>query len=123
MRLSGIALFLTIAAATASAQRFSIGEIDAEKPAGQLLQLIGQEPDEAKKVALMEQFVAKFPGDKALGAVYEQMQAAYIKANQPDKVMETTEKLLALDPTYDVAGHQGLQAAQAKKDPDLIKKW
>jgi tetratricopeptide (TPR) repeat protein len=123
MRLSVIALLLTGAAATASAQRFSIGEIDAEKPAGQLLQQIGQESDDAKKLALMEQFVTKFLGDKALGAMYEQMQAAYIKTNQPDKVMETTEKLLALDPLYDVAAHQGLKAAEAKKDPDLIKKW
>jgi tetratricopeptide (TPR) repeat protein len=123
MRLSVIALGLALAAATASAQRFSMGEIDAEKPAGQLLQQIGQESDEAKKLALMEQFVTKFPGDKASGAVYDQMQALYIKTNQPDKVMETTEKLLALDPTYDVAAHQGLKAAEAKKDPDLIKKW
>src|SRR5438105_11819810 len=112
MRLSVIAMLCTFAVATASAQRFSIGEIDAQQPAGQLLQQIGQESDEGKKLALMEQFVAKFPGDKAVGAVYEQMQSAYIKANQPDKVMEVTETLLALDPTYDVAAHQGLKAAQ-----------
>ena len=123
MRLSMIALLLTWAAGTASAQRFSIGEIDAQKPEGQLLQQIGQESDEAKKLALMEQFVAKFSGDKAVGAVYDQMQAVYIKTNQPDKVMATSEKLLALDPMYDVAAHQGLKAAEAKKDPDLIQKW
>jgi tetratricopeptide (TPR) repeat protein len=123
MRFSVIALLLTAAATTASAQRFSIGEVDAQKPEGQLLQQIGQESDDTKKLALMEQFVTKYPGDKALGAVYDQMQAAYIKTNQPDKVIEVTEKLLALDPLYAVAAHQGLKAAEAKKDPDLIKKW
>ena len=82
MKLSVIALLLTLAAETASAQRFSIGEIDAEKPEGQLLQQIGQESDEAKKLALMEQFVAKFSGDKAAGAVYDQMLAVYVKTNQ-----------------------------------------
>jgi tetratricopeptide (TPR) repeat protein len=123
MKLSVIALLLTLAAATTFAQRFSIGEIDAQKPEGQLLQQIGQESDDAKKLALMEQFVAKFSGDKAVGAIYDHMQAAYIKTNQPDKVIETTEKLLALDPLYAVAAHQGLKAAEANKDPDLIKKW
>ena len=43
MRLSVIALLLTLAAGTVSAQRFSIGEIDAQTPEGQLLQQIGQE--------------------------------------------------------------------------------
>jgi tetratricopeptide (TPR) repeat protein len=88
-----------------------------------MLQQIGQESDEGKKLALLEQFVGKFPGDKAVPAVYEQMQELYIKTNQPDKVMANSEKLLAIEPAYDVAAHQGLKAAEAKKDPDLIKKW
>jgi hypothetical protein len=123
MKLSVIALGLACVAATVSAQRFSIGEIDAEKPEGQLLQQIGQESDEAKKLALLEQFAAKFPSHKAIGYAYDQMQTIYVKNNQNDKVMANTEKLLALDPTYDVAAHQGLKAAEATKDPDLIKKW
>ena len=105
------------------AQRFTIGDIDAEKPAGQLLQQIGQEADEAKKLALLEQFVAKFPDEKAVPAVYDQMQAIYIKTNQYDKVIANTEKLLGIEPLYDVAAHQALKAAEAKKDTDLIKKW
>lgn len=123
MKLSIIAFALAFAAGTSFAQRFKIGEVNTEKPEGQLLQQIGQESDNAKKLALMEQFVAKFPTDKALGWVYEQMQAAYVKANQPDKIIETGEKLLALDPEHVAASHECLKAAEAKKDPDLIKKW
>jgi tetratricopeptide (TPR) repeat protein len=123
MRLFAIGVALAISAATLTAQRFTIGEIDAEKPAGQLLQQIGQESDPAKKLALLEQFATKFPNEKALGAVCEQMQELYIKTNQYDKVMANTERLLSLDPTYDVAAHQGLKAAEATKDPEFIKKW
>src|SRR5581483_10816118 len=123
MKLAAITMAWAFAAATASAQRFSIGEINAEKPEGQLLQQIGQESDQTKKLALLEQFAAKFPGDKAIGAVYEQLQDIYVKTNQSEKVVANSEKLLALDPTYDVAAHQGLKAAEATKDPELIRKW
>src|SRR5262249_16766004 len=37
--------------------------------------------------------------------------------------MANTERLLELDPTYDVAAHQGLKAAETTKEPDLIRKW
>jgi len=122
MRLS-LAVLVSFTIAIGSAQRFAVGEIDAEKPAGQLLQQIGQEGDEAKKLALLEQFVQKFPDEKATPAVYEQMQAIYIKTNQYDKIIANTGKLLAIEPLYDVAAHQGLKAAEAKKDTELIKKW
>ena len=123
MRFSVMVLALAWAAGTASAQRFKLEEVNAETPEGQALQQIGQESDEAKKLALMEQFVAKYPKDKAVGWVYEHMQEAYVKANQPDKIIENTEKLLALMPDYAEAAHQALKAAEAKKDPALIKKW
>jgi tetratricopeptide (TPR) repeat protein len=123
LRLRAMAAALVFSAAIGSAQRFSVGDIDAEKPAGQLLQQIGQEADEGKKLALLEQFAEKFPGEKATPAVYEQMQAIYVKTNQSDKVITNSEKLLAIEPLYDVAAHQGLKAAEAKKDPDLIRKW
>src|SRR6185436_13084230 len=84
---------------------------------------IGLESDEAKKVALMEQFVVKFPKDKSVGWMYEHMQEIYVKNNQADKVMANTEKLLELDPTYDVVAHQALKAAESKKDLELTKKW
>lgn len=123
MRFSAIALSLVLAAGTASAQRFRMDDVNTETPEGKEIQQIGTESDEAKKLALMEQFVAKFPKDKAVGWMYEHMQDLYVKGNQYDKIMENSEKLLALDPTYAEVAHQGLKAAEAKKDPALIKKW
>jgi tetratricopeptide (TPR) repeat protein len=122
MRLSTTALLL-LAAAPAWAQRFTINEVNAQTPEGQMLQQIGQESDESKKLSLMEQFVSKYPKEKAAGWVYEQMQTAYAKANQPDKAMELGEKLLAIDPEHAEAAHASLKAAEAKKDPDLVRKW
>ncbi len=71
----------------------------------------------------MEQFEAKAPKHEAIGWVYEQMQVAYLKAGQPDKAIQVGDKLVALDPDHLEAAHQNLKAAEAKKDPDLIRKW
>ena len=104
-------------------QCHQIGEVNAEKPEGQLLQQIGQESDEAKKLALMEQFVGQFPQHEAIGWIYEQVQTAYIKAQNVDKALDVSEKLLAIPPDCPEAAHQALKAAEMKKDANLIKKW
>src|SRR5574340_178481 len=114
---------LLLAAAAASGQCFKVGEINAEKPEGQLLQQIGQEQDAAKRLALMDKFVADYPKHEAVGWIYEQMQAAYVKANEHDKTLAVSEKIAALGAACPELAHQGLKAAEAKKDPDLVKKW
>jgi tetratricopeptide (TPR) repeat protein len=118
-----LALTLTVSAANGFGQCFSLDEVNAEKPEGQLLQQIGQEADEAKKLALMEKLAAEFPKASEAGWVYEQMQALYVKTNNPDKVIEVGEKIMALAPACVESAHQSLKAAEAKKDPDLIKLW
>src|SRR5262249_30231163 len=73
-----------------------------------------------KKVTLMEQFATQYPKHEAIGWVYEQMQAGYLKANQPDKALDTGAKLIALDADDLDAAHNNLKAAEAKKDPDAV---
>jgi len=123
MRLNTLILLLTITAGVATAQRHKLGTVNAETPEGQLLQQIGQSEDDAKKLALMEQFAGQAPKHEAIGWVYEQMQTAYLKAGQPDKALEIGDKLIAMDADDLDAAHQNLKAAEAKKDPDLIRKW
>ena len=119
-----ILTFALILAGFAVAQRLPIPNIDATTPEGQLLQQIGQTQEDAKKLALYEQFVSKAPPKhEAVGWVYEQMQPAYLKAGQPDKTLEIGAKLLAMNPDDAEAAHQNLLAAEAKNDPDLIRKW
>jgi hypothetical protein len=123
MKLRIVTLTLILTAGSALAQRHKLGTVNAETPEGQLLQQIGQAPDEAKKLALMEQFAAQAPKHEAIGWVYEQLQVAYIKAGQPDKAVAIGDKLLAMDAEDLDAAHQNLKAGEAKKDPDLIKKY
>jgi tetratricopeptide (TPR) repeat protein len=122
MKYRTVILALLFASATV-AQRHKLGTVNAETPEGQLLQQIGQMQDEGKKLALMEQFASQAPKHEAIGWVYEQMQSAYLKAGQPEKALEAGEKLFAMDPDDLETAHNNLKAAEAKNDPDLIRKW
>src|SRR3990172_2273975 len=116
-----LALALVLIAAPVTAQRHKL-TINAETPEGQLLQQIGLESDVPKKLALMEQFGAQFPKHEAAAWVYAQMVPAYSEAQQYDKAMDAGDKLLALDPEDVEIAHACLKAAEAKKDPDAVKK-
>ena len=121
MRLVVILIALSL---TAFGQRHKTPEeVDAEKPEGKVLQQIMQENDAAKKIPLLEQFAAEFPKAQHTGWVLEQLQALYVKANQPDKVIAAGEKLLALDPEDPEAALQCLKAAETQKDIASIKKY
>jgi tetratricopeptide (TPR) repeat protein len=111
---------LIVFACTALGQRHKLEEVDAEKPEGKLLQQFLQENDEAKKTALMEQFAAEYPKLETTAWVLEQLQGIYVKANQPDKIIATGQKLLAMDPDDPEAALHCLKAAEAKKDVPQI---
>jgi tetratricopeptide (TPR) repeat protein len=122
MRLWASIALAVFAVLPMQAQRHKL-EINAETPEGQLLQQIGTEADQQKKVALMEDFATKFPNHPGLAWVYGQLQPIYSKSNQFDKVFPITEKLLAFDPADAEMAHGALKAAEAKKDGELIVKW
>jgi hypothetical protein len=119
-RLSVLVFALALSAA---GQRHRIDEINSEKPDGQLLQQIMQEADAAKRTALLEQFSTQFGQNKEMPWVLEQLQAAYVKAGDPDKILAAGDKLLAADPADAEAAMQCLKAAETKKDAGLIKKY
>jgi hypothetical protein len=107
----------------AAGQRHRVEEINAEKPDGKLLQAIMQENDAAKRTALLEQFTTEFGQSKDLPWALEQLQQAYVKANDADKIIAAGDRLLAADPDDAEAAMQCLKAAEAKKDAALIKKY
>jgi tetratricopeptide (TPR) repeat protein len=109
-------------AAPAAAQRHKI-DINTETPEGQLLQQIGITEDEGKKLALLEEFAAKYPTHAGLPWVYGQLQPRYLKASQFDKVFPVVEKLLESDPTDVEMAHGALKAAEGKKEAELIIQW
>jgi hypothetical protein len=122
-RLLATLIFALVWMPIGHAQRHTLGEVNAETPEGQMLQQIGQEQDGAKKLELMEQFVAKHPGHEGAPWVLEQLHIAYAKANQNEKTIETGEKLLALDADDLDASLRNLKAAEALQNTALIRKW
>lgn len=117
------AILIVFAVAALGQRHKAPEEVDAEKPDGKLMQQIMQEPDAAKKNALMEQFATEFPKTPHTGWVLESVQGYYAKANQHDQVIAFGDKLLTLDPDDPEAALQALKAAEAKKDVALIKKY
>lgn len=122
MKTPAIVVFLGLFAAPAVAQR-PTPTINTETTEGVLLQQIGQELDEAKKIALLEEFISKYPAHNGVPWVYGLMISNYTKAGQFDKAMAAAEKLLALNPLDAEASHDALKAAEGKKDPDAVLKW
>ncbi|MCU1276323.1 MAG: hypothetical protein JWO48_3754 [Bryobacterales bacterium] len=117
-----ILLFALLLAGGLLAQRHKVN-INTETPEGQALQTLGQETDDAKRLAMLEKFTQDYGKSENLAWVYGQMQPLYVKANQPDKAVEIGDKLIALDPEDLDTALATLKASEAKKDPDLVKKW
>jgi tetratricopeptide (TPR) repeat protein len=118
-----LSLFMVLALSAAVAQRHKLATINAETDQGRLLQVVSQENDPAKQMIAMEEFALKFPKDPAAGWVFTRMQAAYSKAGNHDKAIETGEKLLAIDPMDIDAAYANLKASEGKKDAEGVLKW
>lgn len=81
----------------AAAQKYRL-EINAETPEGALLQQIGTESDAAKKLALMEKFVAAHPKHDGAPWVYSQLVPAQIAGGNLAAAEKSAEALLAAHP-------------------------
>ncbi len=91
-------------------------------PEGQILQSLGQETDDARKVTLAQDFLAKYPKHEAAGWVAAQLESALLAQKDNDKVLEVAEAAYANGPDMDGA-YFALKAAVAKDDIEQTKKW
>jgi hypothetical protein len=91
-------------------------------PEGQILQSLGQETDDARKVSLAQDFLAKYPKHEAAGWVSAQLESALLAQKDNDKVLEVAEAAYANGPDMDGA-YFALKAAVAKGDVAQAKKW
>ncbi len=98
-------------------------QVDASSPEGQALGAISQEKDAAKKQALLEEFVKKFPNSSQSAWAWEQLQDDYLQAKDFDKTLEAGDKALAADADNPIPAYNNLKAAEGKGDVDLIMKW
>jgi len=122
MKLSVPAFALLLAAGACAGDRHKV-DVDPESDDGILLQRIQQEPTVPRKLALLEKFASQYPKATSIAWVYEQLLPIYAESNQPDKVLSTAERLLAIDPRDLDSAHYALKVAEAKNDNDLIRKY
>ncbi len=92
-------------------------------PEGTLLQLAGMETDEAKKLALYDEFLAKYPKHAGAAYAWYHAQPLYLKTKALEKVIAAGEAVLAAEPTLSVAGYNALQACEQKGDAACILQW
>jgi len=98
-------------------------DVDAETQDGLLLQRIQQEPTQPRKLALLEKYTAEYPNTSSIAWVYEQLLFIYNDLMQWDRVIATTDALLAVDPSDVDSAHDALKAAQALNNPELQLKY
>src|SRR5580700_4868716 len=122
MKISVPALALLLISGALGADRHKL-DVDPESQDGILLQRIQQEPTQPRKLALLEKFVAEYPEATSIAWVYEQLLPIYSEANQWDRVLETAQALLAVDPNDLDSAHDALKASEAQVNPDLIVKY
>lgn len=92
-------------------------------PESQFLELIDLEGEPSRQLALMDLFIKQFPKYNAMGALYADMQADYVKVSLWDRALEIGDKLLQIDQDDIDAVRMNLEAAKGKNDENLIKKW
>ncbi|HMD49567.1 MAG TPA: hypothetical protein VKG79_10735 [Bryobacteraceae bacterium] len=97
--------------------------INTGTPEGQLLQSIGQETDDAKKVQLEEDFLAKYPKHEGAPWVAEQLTTSYVQQKQFDKALEAADKGYSGGPGEVDLCFNAVKAAEQKGDAEALKKW
>jgi hypothetical protein len=122
MRLFVPALAALLVTTASGAGRHKL-DIDPESEDGILLQRIQQEPLPERKLAFLEKYVAQYPKATSVAWVYEQLLPIYVAAKQWDKVLGTAQSLLGLDAADLDSAFAALQAAEAQKDPELVRKY
>jgi tetratricopeptide (TPR) repeat protein len=113
---------LVLLALPALAQRQNF-VINVGTPEGQQLQSIGQESDEAKKVALMEDFLGKYPKHEGAGWVCGQLELVYLQQKQFDKALDAADKVYSGIPNDLDLAYNAIKAGEGKNDPAQVKKW
>jgi tetratricopeptide (TPR) repeat protein len=123
MKVFAVAAVLVCAAVTAGAAQKKPFEINPLTPEGALLTDAGKADDEAKKAALLEEFLQKYPKHDGVPYAGTQLQAIYLKTGSLDKVIQAADTILAVDPALPLAAYNALQASEQKKDYAAVKTW
>src|ERR1700682_8836 len=97
--------------------------VEPESDDGILLQRIRQEPTAPRKLALLEKYAAAYPNTISIAWVYEQMLPLYAAGADSGKVLETAEKLLAIDPQDLDSLNYALKAVESRNDFEAAARY
>lgn len=106
----------------AAAQEKQNFVINPGTPEGQILQNLGQETDDARKISIGQDFLAKYPKNEAAGWVAAQVESGLLAQKDYDKVLQVADMAYANGPDMDAA-YYALKAAVAKGDAAEAKTW
>jgi hypothetical protein len=81
------------------------------------------ESSESRKIELLEHFDKQFPNSEWRANAYSLLEDMYVSRKEPDKALETGDKLLALDPDDLATAHKNQQIAASKGDNERAKKY
>jgi len=107
---------LLLGASLTSAQIGKRVVVQAGTPEDKALQEISAASDAARKVELLNKYVADFASSDVVLAGYEMLLAHYLGEKNPAKVYECTDKVLAFDPENFDGAFMALRAAQESAD-------
>ena len=122
MKLWPACLLLTLWYVALWGQKYQITP-DPATPEGKLLGSIAQEPDAARKLALMEQFLTTAPTHAGAPWVYTLIIPAYVAAGAMDKASAAGDRLLALHPDDIEYAVVILKGYEARADAAGALKW
>jgi tetratricopeptide (TPR) repeat protein len=122
MRTVQVFVLAILAGGMSLAQRPKL-EMNTATPEGKLLQQAVSETDDARKVALFEEFVKTYPKNGGTAWAYSQLQQSYLKAQQWDKSIQAGEAALPLDPSNSFIAYNALQGCEKKGDIACLKDW
>ncbi len=120
--LAGLVLLALPCVLPVAAQEKQSFTINTSTPEGQLLQSLGQETDDARKISISQDFLAKYPKNEAAGWVASQLESALLAQKDYDKVLQVADMAYANGPDMDAA-YYALKAAVAKGDIPAAKTW
>ncbi len=120
MKRSLVTLVFLVLPVLAQRQNFVI---NVGTPEGQILQQIGQEADQAKKVALMEDFLAKYPKHEGAAWVCGQLETAYLEQKQFDKALAAADKVFVGGTNDPDVGFNAIKAAEGAGDAQQVLTW
>jgi hypothetical protein len=120
MRVALLAAILLAAPLEAQQARF---QIDAQTPEGLLLQMAGMESDEAKKIALYEEFLQKYGSHPGRAYALNQVLPLWLKTKAHEKVIAGAKEVLAAEPDNAPAAYNALQACEEQKNANCIVEW